>query len=234
MGWFSPPTSIDPNKVAAHMENPAAEWMRTRAIEMTMPNSPLMQAQKQSMDARSNDQIFQQNLINRRNMANSGQSGITDAISNQQAMSVANQSSQHFRDMLTQNIQNSGVLMGNVAGFDQAKGEAKASAYGTNITNRNNHNSAMAGNVMQVVGMGAQLAMMCDKRMKENIKKIGKVTRSNKTTVPLYNFNYKGHTKEHTNVIAQDVQKVFPEAVLKGANGLLYVDKNKVFNKGTA
>ena len=234
MGIFSGPKSIDPNKVADYMYNPASEWMRDHAKQMIDMDSPLMTAMQNNLSSQANDSIWQANTINRRNMANSGQSGITNATSNQNAMSIANSVAPQMRAQLQNNIQQSGVLMNQVAGYDQASGDAQASAYGQNITNKNNHNSAMAGNVMQVVGMGAQLAMMCDKRMKENIKKIGKVTLSNKTTVPLYNFNYKGHTKEHTNVIAQDVQKVFPEAVLKGANGLLYVDKNKVFNKGTA
>ena len=229
MGWFSAPTKINPETVGNYMQNPASEWMREHAKNMIDMDSPLMQAMQQNLDAKANDTMWQSNIINRRNNAGSNQSGITDANANQNMMSIANSVAPQMRQMLQNNIQQSGALMGNVASHDAAKGDAMASAYGQNITNKNNYNSAMAGNVMQLAGGAMQLAMMCDKRMKENIKKVGKIKIANGKTVPLYNFNYKGRKNKKTNVMAQDVEKVLPEAVFTGKNGLKYVETKKLY-----
>ena len=123
------------------------------------------------------------------------------------------------------NLQGSNELLGQASQQDMLARDASVSAYGQNITNRNNYNSAMASTVMQGVGLLA----MCDGKMKENIKKIGNVKISNGKKVPIY----KGRKNKKTNVIAQDVQQVMPEAVKKGKNGLLYVNMSTLF-KGKA
>ena len=115
------------------------------------------------------------------------------------------------------------------------------SAYGNNINNKNNYNASMAGNVVNLASMGLPggggtngggssllSLVMCDAKMKENIKPFGKTKLKNGKTVGLYSFNYKGRKKKHINVIAQEVQQALPEAVVKGKNGLLYVDFKKM------
>lgn len=117
------------------------------------------------------------------------------------------------------------------------------SAHGQNINNKNNYNASMAGNVINMAsgfatgggfGAGGSNSMMslvmCDAKMKENIKPFGRTKLKNGKTVGLYSFNYKGRKKKHINVIAQEVQKALPEAVKKGKNGLLYVDFKKMTN----
>lgn len=60
-------------------------------------------------------------------------------------------------------------------------------------------------------GIGIAAIMACDSRIKENIKRIGTADNG----LPLYLFNYKGDNKPHINVMAQDVEKVKPEAVIE-------------------
>jgi len=67
---------------------------------------------------------------------------------------------------------------------------------------------------------GQAMTMMSDKRLKENIKAVGKL--DNGLTV--YVFNYKGQTVPQLGLIAQEVQEVRPEAVYENANGFLSVD----------
>jgi len=50
-----------------------------------------------------------------------------------------------------------------------------------------------------------------DKRMKTDIKKISGPT--NVIGIPAYEYRYKGEKKTRLGVMAQDVQKVLPEAV---------------------
>jgi hypothetical protein len=50
-----------------------------------------------------------------------------------------------------------------------------------------------------------------DERMKTDIKPLGKVT--SLLDLPAYEYRYKGEKKKRKGVMAQDVQKVLPEAV---------------------
>ena len=50
-----------------------------------------------------------------------------------------------------------------------------------------------------------------DKRIKTDIKPLGKVT--SLLDLPAYEYRYKGEKKKRKGVMAQDVQKVLPEAV---------------------
>ena len=66
-----------------------------------------------------------------------------------------------------------------------------------------------------------------DRRLKEDVKRIGKTDDG----LPIYSFKYKGDDAEQTHVgfMADEVEKVKPEAVHKGAlNGFDMVDYSKV------
>lgn len=72
----------------------------------------------------------------------------------------------------------------------------------------------------------AQLAASggSDVKLKENIEHIGN---DDFTGLPIYDFNYKGDGDRYRGVIAQDVEKVMPDAVTE-RNGVKYVDYNKL------
>jgi hypothetical protein len=65
----------------------------------------------------------------------------------------------------------------------------------------------------------AGLAALSDKRAKENIRKIGHLNDGQ----PIYRFNYKGDPQTRVGMIAQEVEKVNPDAVHE-INGLKHVD----------
>ena len=63
-----------------------------------------------------------------------------------------------------------------------------------------------------------------DRRLKENIKKLGE----SPSGLGIYKFNYIGHVKQYIGTMADDVMKVMPEAVFTMANGFLGVKYNLI------
>lgn len=226
--WFSSPEPINPDKIADYMQSDSIDTLKTRATDMIDPNSPLMLAQKNNMFQNAQDSLYTSNRIAMQNNLRSGhgnQSGIANFNMDNTAHQTLGNISKGYQDWVANNLNASNNLLTTTGQHEAKIGEAQASAYGQNITNQNNYNSAMAGNVMNVASMVA----MCDKRMKENIKKVGNVKIKGNHTVPLYQFTYKGRKKKHTNVMAQDVEKVNPKAVFTGKNGLKYVSMKDLF-----
>ena len=71
------------------------------------------------------------------------------------------------------------------------------------------------------MGMAGQLAKTSDKRLKENIEKVG-IDES--TGLNLYSFNYIGLPEKYEGVIAQEVIKTRPEAVIVDDTGFYKVN----------
>jgi len=71
---------------------------------------------------------------------------------------------------------------------------------------------------------GTSSLLACDVRFKENIKRVGQADNG----LPLYMFNYKGDSTPHINVMAQDVEKVKPEAVVE-INNYKFVNTDKLW-----
>jgi len=128
-----------------------------------------------------------------------------------------------------------------MAGYSYAGGMANAAKY----SNLSNFGYNMAGQSMKT-GMapganggpsefskaGSSFASLfaaagpaaaaSDINLKENIVKVGKEKGFN-----IYEFNYKGQSGKYRGVMAQEIQKVMPEAVVE-KNGFLAVDYNKI------
>jgi hypothetical protein len=64
-------------------------------------------------------------------------------------------------------------------------------------------------------GSAGWLAMLSDERLKENIVKIG----STPAGLGVYEYNFIGSDKVETGVLAQEVEKAFPHAVVTGDDG---------------
>jgi hypothetical protein len=70
------------------------------------------------------------------------------------------------------------------------------------------------------LGLGAGALALSDRRAKQNIHKIGQTNDGQ----ALYRYQYKGSSEWHIGPIAQEVERVHPEAVHAGLGGLKYVD----------
>jgi hypothetical protein len=88
-------------------------------------------------------------------------------------------------------------------GAAQRSNQLQASA--ATAQNKAAHNAAM----MQMIGSAAGGAMASDRRLKTDIKKVGKTD----SGLSVYTYKYKGNDKTHMGVMAQEVEEVFPEAV---------------------
>lgn len=95
-----------------------------------------------------------------------------------------------------------------------------SSAYDQMYTQQHAYNTQRDNNLKQTIGATGQfLALLSDKELKENLKKVGKL--DNGLTV--YLFNYIGDKTPRIGLIAQEVQKVKPDAVVENADGFLSV-----------
>jgi hypothetical protein len=106
------------------------------------------------------------------------------------------------------------------AGLVNQKYQADMNAY--------NQKQSMWGGLLS--GLGSAAFALSDERAKENIEPVGKLKGQN-----IYTWNYKdgmGPPGKHMGVMAQEVAKKKPDAVVKGADGLLRVNLNKTFALG--
>jgi hypothetical protein len=97
---------------------------------------------------------------------------------------------------------------------------------------------AMYGGLGSAIGsgvaLGAKMGMFSDIRVKQDIVQVGQL----KNGFPLYAFQYKPEFQEQCGhgfrigVMAQDVEKILPDAVSVHANGYKMVDYSKVLNHG--
>jgi hypothetical protein len=74
----------------------------------------------------------------------------------------------------------------------------------------------------QSAGISAGLAALSDRRMKENITSLGQ-----EDGFEMYEFNYIGDDTRYRGVMAQDVMKTHPEAVVD-IDGVLHVDYDRL------
>jgi len=103
-------------------------------------------------------------------------------------------------------------LIGQGAGA-QAAGVVGAANAQTNALNQ----------LIQAGVTGGTLYALSDRRAKKEIKKIGKLD----SGLPVYQFKYKGGNNLEMGVMAQDVEKVIPSAVIE-IDGVKHVDYSQV------
>lgn len=103
-----------------------------------------------------------------------------------------------------------------------------ASALGQWQSAQDATNAAGFGSILGAVGTlgaaGIKAGMFSDIRLKTNIKRIGRTRAGH----GWYSWNWKHNGKKAQGVIAQDVRKVMPHAVVKARNGYLAVDYAQV------
>jgi hypothetical protein len=97
--------------------------------------------------------------------------------------------------------------------------------YGAAQNAANAQNAASASNTQAGISAAMMAAMMfSDERLKEGIVKVGQLPNG----INLYKYNFIGHPLTELGVLAQEVQKIMPEAVKEHENGYLMVNYNMV------
>lgn len=88
------------------------------------------------------------------------------------------------------------------------------------------HGSGHGHSVVYPVTYDASHVVASDIRLKTNVVATGT---TGPMGLPLYQFSYKGHPQHRfEGVLAQDVARVKPDAVIKGKSGYLAVDYEKL------
>ncbi|WP_104839346.1 tail fiber domain-containing protein [Sinorhizobium fredii] len=119
--------------------------------------------------------------------------------------------------------------------FVQTQGQSIQPVDYAGLVQQNYQNQMAAYNARQQAGgnlLDSLLGFLpkSDRRAKKNIEKVGRLKGHN-----LYEFQYKGEPTsgpKHIGVMAQEVEKTRPEAVLRGADGMRRVDYGQLFAAG--
>src|ERR1700741_117502 len=121
----------------------------------------------------------------------------------------------------------------------QFQGYNPVNSAGTNVAGNinqgyqnqlNSYNQQVAGQnstMSSLFGLGGSLGsawIMSDRRLKTNIKLVGKTPGG----IPVYEYVYRGTDKKRVGPMAQDVEKIIPSAVIKTASGYKAVDYSQV------
>jgi hypothetical protein len=81
-------------------------------------------------------------------------------------------------------------------------------------------NGAMWGGLGSMVGTAAGLAIHSDRRLKTDIREVGRLP----SGLKIYKFKFKGSDAEHIGVLADEAEKIFPHAVSTDEHGFKMVD----------
>lgn len=115
-----------------------------------------------------------------------------------------------------------GVAPADITGAVNNQYQGQVANYNANINSRN---ALMQG----LFGLGGAY-LLSDERAKEDIHEIGEL----RDGQPLYLYRYKGDDTPQVGVMAQEVEKTNPDAVMDGDDGYKRVDYTKVMAKALA
>jgi hypothetical protein len=204
----------DPNAQLAFIEdNPFFDSLAKRATDTLFSSTAAggkafsggtAEALQTSMLLLGTD-LLNQNINQRQNIVNTG----ANAAAGQ---ATATQNTAGITSSALQNNAN------NVSNLLTQQGNVRAA----NQIGINNANVQGSQNLLNA-GLSAAALALCDINAKENIKHVGFMNNG----LPLYKFNYKGDNETHINVMAQDVEKLIPEAVIE-FNGLKHVNMEAI------
>lgn len=112
-----------------------------------------------------------------------------------------------------------GVNPADISGNIYANYQGQQDAYNQKVGSRNANTAAGAS----LAGSALMAFMLSDKRMKEDITKVGMTD----SGLPVYTFRYKGDPCVYMGVMAQEAGEMFPDAV-HDIEGVLYVDYGRI------
>lgn len=115
-----------------------------------------------------------------------------------------------------------GVAAPDYAGMVQNQYNGQMNTYNQQQAARSN----MMGSIFGAAGsLGGAAIMMSDRRVKEDIKRIGTLANGLAT----YAFKYIGFKAQQFGVMAQEVLNIRPDAIVYGDDGLMRVNYKKVY-----
>lgn len=158
-----------------------------------------------------------------RNLAGASQ-GAYSLANNSGNSAVSNQNSTAAQYLNGIGAGNSTIMQGmgqQISGLGSVL-NSQTSIYHANA-GQSSANSQGTGQIIGA-GLGVATAMMCDARLKENLRRIGTTLEG----FALYLFNYIGDHTPHVGVIAQEVLPVKPDAVLMTEGGFYAVDYSQI------
>lgn len=148
-----------------------------------------------------------------------GQTAYSQSLNDQiSAANFSNTAQSNYINQLLKALQNS------VSGYDNAMNQYsiqnRAEERISNNQYKNEQEQTGVGDNFINSAATAAIMMASDKNLKENLTPVGKL--DNGLTV--YCFNFKGSNISQIGLVAQEVQKLHPEAVAKGDDGFLKVN----------
>ena len=156
-----------------------------------------------------------------------GQNAYSNSLNDQiNAANFSNNAQNNFVNLLLNALQNSH------SGYDVAMQKyGVQNGADSRIAQNKFYNSQAqqsAGNefLNSALQSAAMSLMASDKRLKENLKPVGKLENG----LVVYCFNFKGSPTRQIGLIAQEVQELIPEAVKVDADGFLRVDYDLACN----
>lgn len=111
---------------------------------------------------------------------------------------------------------------GNIAGTDIA-GITQGN-FNNQMANYNTAMNQQSGLLGGLFGLGSAAILASDRRLKHDVRRIGTTDNG----LPVYTFRYNSDGSKHVGVMAQDVEKVMPWAVVEMDNGYKAVNYDMV------
>lgn len=196
---------------------------QTNDLQARLANQGLSVGSEAYQRAMNDLQQNQNNALNQAAYQSvlNGQNAYSQSLQDQiNSASFSNAAQSNYINQLLSALQNS------ISGYTNAMNQFNIQSQADNRIAQNKYLNAQAqsraGNdfLNSAVSAAASAFMASDARLKENLKPVGRL--DNGLTV--YCFNFKGSAVSQIGLIAQEVEKIIPEAVYEGEDGFLKVN----------
>ncbi|MBR1605576.1 MAG: tail fiber domain-containing protein [Alphaproteobacteria bacterium] len=191
---------------------------QTADLETRLQNQGLAVGSEAYQRAMTDLQNSQNQALNQAayNSVSAGQSAFNNSLSN--SISAANFNN-NARMLPVSEILS--LISNSPSSMDIAKTKYSLmnNAFADQYQLQRQYDSDQAARLQNTIKTAASIYAASDKRFKENIHQVGTLFNG----LPVYIFNYKNDKTPLIGLIAQDVEKLKPEAVIKDKDGYLYI-----------
>jgi hypothetical protein len=163
------------------------------------------------------------------NIANNQQTGLNDAgalpgLLTQPAQTQLNAANTQAQLPLStiQQLEQLGIPLASVGGTTTSSGTGTGTT-----TKQTSATSNIIGGLLGAASLASKFPIPSDERLKENIATVGMLNDG----LPVYSYNYKGDETPRIGLMAQDVEKVTPNAVSDIGGGYKGVDYGRATAK---